>query len=960
MTVLIRNVDNDYNETNSIVTEQVYQGDTTSVHNFTVIAGDTGISGVTFTPYAFDSSDIDPTFTPASTDSYQYITLSDDNNNFQTSLTENFTPLEEKVIYLKATIPSDAKIGTWECGLNECYDDETSNQPITGFEDWKHYAILPITGGNEEVENWLVELTLTYLEGAMSYYFHDVRFALSDGTELDYQITTLTEGEEATFKIELPTVPASPTVTNIYVLFGNESITEVNSIELGDNPEGTIYRKGIELTGSTDGAKTDFQRKLIVNHVSGKMRSDFGDVRFYESDGVTEIPYDLATCVEGDTAVFILFFDTIPASPDTLSIYMQYGSGETTTSSPEDVYDYYDDLSSDNWNNAGGASHNIANNQITVSGTEGIVYHDFTPTGDYIWRFEQVSVSSGSLWFEAVLNNNTAIKSGYLHISNDPYYGDGSNWNLIQDSSPISRGNGNVEYQKVGNNYKIFVDEVEADSFTHSTLTSGHIGFRTENNVTWIYSTTKIYKTTANPPTWGSWGEEEGIGLPSTGSLGSTQLNGHLYEKDLTIWGKVLSQTPEAPIGNEELVVINVSGNTSIGGMTDFNITKRANDKATGFQFNYRTGTDGVFASGDEITLVANGPGYDRKYLNGIIEEVDHNLIPANKTYSITGRDKAAALMEQDFYKNGLVVGGGSVGGSTYWAFVGTFGRTNTILEEILQDTEIILGPTAGIGSMMFVNYCNVPNLYSGTWFFGYFKTKKAAIDYLCVQAGRRTGKTYRWFVDSDGVLNIYAVDDVNTQSSITINEDNPRLVSANFKDSITNIINKQTGYYGENEANSITKQDDESIALYGLHQDEDLHDSSMSYSDMATELQNNIDRLAWPVYTIELTLKRFIDIEEGQPLYTNIDPGQGVLFIVSDVTITGTQAKDIAVISATTDSSVFSEEEEVEIIKAVAQKTVDDNSASVGTVSSVSSSGVVNVVSWGNNGSAIAKDINS
>ena len=216
------------------------------------------------------------------------------------------------------------------------------------------------------------------------------------------------------------------------------------------------------------------------------------------------------------------------------------------------------------------------------------------------------------------------------------------------------------------------------------------------------------------------------------------------------------------------------------------------------------------------------------------------------------------------------------------------------------------------------------------------------------------------WFVDNDGVLNIYDFEDKSTQSYISINKNNPRLVSVNFKDSITSIVNKQTGYYGENEEDSVTITDSDSISRYRIHECDDLPDSSMTYNEMRKELQSTIDRLAWPIYTVEFTLKRFVDVDIGQPLYTDIEPGGGVLFIVSDVSISGSPAKDMTIISATTDPSVFSEEEEVEIIKTVALDAINDNNAVVGTVSSVLNDGTVGVTTWGTGGSLSAKDINA
>jgi hypothetical protein len=61
------------------------------------------------------------------------------------------------------------------------------------------------------------------------------------------------------------------------------------------------YRKQIAITGSTDGAQTNYQVKLLVGessgsvgynvHCEGHCKTDFSDLRFTTSDGTTLISY---------------------------------------------------------------------------------------------------------------------------------------------------------------------------------------------------------------------------------------------------------------------------------------------------------------------------------------------------------------------------------------------------------------------------------------------------------------------------------------------------------------------------------------------------------------------------------------------------------------------------------------------------------------------------------------------
>jgi len=83
------------------------------------------------------------------------------------------------------------------------------------------------------------------------------------------------------------------------------------------------YRKSHEIVGSTAGAVTDYQVRVKAHYGSGDdsgedvylnehCRTDFGDVRFTDSDGETEIPYWMEEKVDGDYAVFWVKVPSIP------------------------------------------------------------------------------------------------------------------------------------------------------------------------------------------------------------------------------------------------------------------------------------------------------------------------------------------------------------------------------------------------------------------------------------------------------------------------------------------------------------------------------------------------------------------------------------------------------------------------------------------------------------------------
>lgn len=68
-------------------------------------------------------------------------------------------------------------------------------------------------------------------------------------------------------------------------------------------------------------------------------RTDFGDVRFTKADGATLLDYFMESKTDNDTAVFWVEVDTIPVSPNTVTIYIYYGlATETTTSNGENTF----------------------------------------------------------------------------------------------------------------------------------------------------------------------------------------------------------------------------------------------------------------------------------------------------------------------------------------------------------------------------------------------------------------------------------------------------------------------------------------------------------------------------------------------------------------------------------------------------------------------------------------------
>ena len=120
---------------------------------------------------------------------------------------------------------------------------------------------------------------------------------------------------------------------------------------------GWDYRKSHTITGSVAGAQTDYQLRFQVEYgtgadagavvyLNGSCESDFGDIRFTKADGETLLDYWIQQKTNDDVAYIWVEVDSIPASPDTVIIYIYYGkTGESTTSSFSDTWIESDDFS---------------------------------------------------------------------------------------------------------------------------------------------------------------------------------------------------------------------------------------------------------------------------------------------------------------------------------------------------------------------------------------------------------------------------------------------------------------------------------------------------------------------------------------------------------------------------------------------------------------------------------------
>ncbi len=98
---------------------------------------------------------------------------------------------------------------------------------------WPYRKAITITGSTAGAQtNYQVNVNVTYSSN-MKSDFSDIRFTDSDGTTLLNQwMESDTASTSASFWVKIPSIPASPSTTTIYMYYGNASAVSASS---GDN-----------------------------------------------------------------------------------------------------------------------------------------------------------------------------------------------------------------------------------------------------------------------------------------------------------------------------------------------------------------------------------------------------------------------------------------------------------------------------------------------------------------------------------------------------------------------------------------------------------------------------------------------------------------------------------------------------------------------------------------------------
>jgi len=144
-------------------------------------------------------------------------------------------------------------------------------------------------------------------------------------------------------------------------------------------------RKSHTIEGSTAGAQTNYQMKIVAYKSSGtdsgenvylgtNVRDDFGDVRFTKADGTTLLDYWMESYISGTKATFWVEVDSIPASPDSVDIYIYYDKPDaTTTSNGDNTFLFFDhfpgtSLDTSKWETYPGSDVSVSDSVVRIGG----------------------------------------------------------------------------------------------------------------------------------------------------------------------------------------------------------------------------------------------------------------------------------------------------------------------------------------------------------------------------------------------------------------------------------------------------------------------------------------------------------------------------------------------------------------------------------------------------------------
>jgi hypothetical protein len=326
------------------------------------------------------------------------------------------------------------------------------------------------------------------------------------------------------------------------------------------------YRTNITINNTQlSTTLTNYQKVLNISFVSGKMNSDFSDLRFtwYNSSAgtQTEMSYCLGkdcgtvyfnsswrnlTKVNSNYADVIVKVPSIGASSyETVYVYYGNTSVVSSKSSPDDTYAFYDKpysatLNASKWTVLSGTW--IGSSITLPDGTSGYGVNNSVSGSSTKQTVKTTSVGSDNVTIEAWMSpsNTTPSKEGVLALrltDNDNHYMGGhgmwdhystiakhvsGSYTELNSTGGETDGWKKIYFRISGTNLYLLVDNIER-SLTDSSISSGnYAGLTSWNNATFYDIKVRKYASPEPSYTIGTQ-ETSGVGNETSGRLAIVQ-----------------------------------------------------------------------------------------------------------------------------------------------------------------------------------------------------------------------------------------------------------------------------------------------------------------------------------------------------------------------------------------------------------------------------------------------------
>lgn len=202
---------------------------------------------------------------------------------------------------------------------------------------------------------------------------------------------------------------------------------------------GWSRRKQLYLNGTTAGAQSAYQLKITVNYGSGtdtsgnifcggNVRTDFGDIRFTDTNGTNLLYYWIESYTASSSAVVWIKIPSIPTGSNSTYIYFYYNNpSSTTTSDGPNTFEFFNNGNNiTGWTTTGTLSWTIVSGMIKGTGSSnGVLYSPYT-------------ISNGIIEAKVIINDSGINNEIAEIIGRNPMSNLGGYSNCIyKDSSTI-------------------------------------------------------------------------------------------------------------------------------------------------------------------------------------------------------------------------------------------------------------------------------------------------------------------------------------------------------------------------------------------------------------------------------------------------------------------------------------------------------------------------------------------